>query len=153
MATNQFKEIHFENKLGENLCFCNAGTNALLSSANITSRIRQDHCFCCDLLCGMKDSDPTPIKSTRPLKVFVAQLKPSFRTNRQQDADEFVQCLFISVSWFRFASVFCALGSSSGCTLVRRIKLMVLMLIRVSRIVRLPPSLNRPRIISCCSIY
>ena len=94
MATNQFRGIPYENRRGANLCFCNAGTNALLSSGKITSTIRQRHCYYCDFLYGMKNVAPYPlVKSTRPLKVFVAQLKPSFRTNRQQDADEFVQCL------------------------------------------------------------
>ena len=91
----QFKGLPFENQLGENLCFCNSGTNALLSSEKVTSGIMQDHCFCCDFLYGMKNSTLYPIiKSARPLKAFVAQFKEEFRNNNQQDADEFIQCLF-----------------------------------------------------------
>ena len=94
MAAHQFRGIPFENPIGENLCFCNAAINALLSSEHITSRIRQWHCTYCNFLYGMKNLGPSPLtKSARPLKVFVAQSKPNFRGNRQQDVDEFILCL------------------------------------------------------------
>ena len=49
----QFKGIPLENN-GENLCFCNSGTNALLSSELITSRIFEHHCDTCTILCRLK---------------------------------------------------------------------------------------------------
>ena len=44
---NQFRGIPFEND-GENLCYCNSGSNALLSSEKLTSQIKQDHCLTCE---------------------------------------------------------------------------------------------------------
>ena len=53
--SNQFKGIPLHNN-GENLCFCNSGTNAILSSEQITSRIFQHHCDTCEILCRLKNS-------------------------------------------------------------------------------------------------
>ena len=90
MATNWFNGLPFENNPGENLCYCNSVTNGLLSSAKVKSKIRQDHCFCCDFLYGMYNADFfPPIKSARPLKALVAHSSPNFRSNRQQDCTEF----------------------------------------------------------------
>ena len=91
--TSENKGAYIINKIGENLCYCNAGTNALLSSEKITSEIRQSHCAICDFLFSMKNADPHSKYSTIPLKSFVAYFKHEFDTNEQQDSDEFVQCL------------------------------------------------------------
>ena len=53
--SHQFKGIPLQNN-GENLCFCNSGTNALLSSEQITSRIFHHHCDTCEILCRLKNS-------------------------------------------------------------------------------------------------
>ena len=92
--SNQFTGIPLENN-GENLCFCNSGTNALLSSEQITSRIFQHHCYTCEILCRLKiASTHPPIKLlARPLKEFVAWFLPHFRSKEQQDCDEFLQLI------------------------------------------------------------
>ena len=72
----------------------NKGTNALLSSQAITTSIRQAHCFICDCLFGLINSDPNTVKSARPLKKFVANnFDDDYKTNRQQDCGEFINYL------------------------------------------------------------
>ena len=87
--SNQFKGIPFKNERGENLCYCNSGTNALLSSEKITSQITQEHCevcFACDFLYWMINASPHPrIKSAEPLKALVAEIDPKFDNSEQQD--------------------------------------------------------------------
>ena len=92
--SNQFTGIPLENN-GENLCFCNSGTNALLSSEQITSRIFQHHCDTCDILCRLKFESlhPNITQSDKPLKEFVARFLPHFRSKEQQDCDKFLQCI------------------------------------------------------------
>ena len=94
--SHQFKGIPLQNN-GENLCFCNSGTNALLSSEKITSRIFQNHCDTCGILCRLKNASlyPSVQLSARPLKEFVAQFPGlhHFRSKEQQDCDEFLQCI------------------------------------------------------------
>ena len=90
--SNQFKGIPLQNN-GENLCFCNSGTNSLLSSEQVTSKIYQHHCDTCDILCQLKIASLHPYitQSAKPLKEFVARFLPHFRSKEQQDCDEFLQ--------------------------------------------------------------
>ena len=70
------------------------GTNALLSSQTITTSIRQAHCFICDCLFGLINSDPNTVKSARPLKKFVANnFDDDYKNNKQQDCGEFINYL------------------------------------------------------------
>ena len=88
---NTFRGIPFENN-GENLCYCNSGSNALLSSEKLTSQIRpHDDCLACEFLFRMKDVTPhPPAKSARPPKTFVAQIDTNINGNEQQDVGEFI---------------------------------------------------------------
>ena len=80
--STQFKGIPFKNEEGENLCYCNSGTNGLLSSEKITSQLRQDHCevcFACNFLYWMINSSlHPPVKSAEPLKALVAAIDSNF---------------------------------------------------------------------------
>ena len=81
-----FQGLPFENN-GENLCYCNSGSNALLSCENITSRVNPEHCpSCdsCDFLFGMTNATSKASQSARKLKKFVAKFKPGFSSNKQQ---------------------------------------------------------------------
>ena len=72
------------------------GTNGLLSSSTITSRISQEHCYTCDFLFSLKNSNPFQVQTTRPLKEFVATFKPNsegWDTNGQQDCTEFLEVI------------------------------------------------------------
>ena len=85
----QFNGFCFENPYlsnGEksNLCFANAGTNALLSSQKITSSIKLADCEICDVFHSLINSDQHSIKSARPLKEFIAKFDCDYKTNKQQ---------------------------------------------------------------------
>ena len=94
MTSNGFRGIPFENPKGSNLCYSNASTNALLSSEHITSKIRQQHCLCCDFLHGMKRLGPhPPMQSSFPLKQFASEFRTEFRSSKQQDVAEYIQTI------------------------------------------------------------
>ena len=81
-----FQGLPFEND-GENLCYSNPGANALLSCENITSRVNPEHCLSCDsceFLFRMINVSDLDVKSSKPLKKFVAKFKPNFNSNKQQ---------------------------------------------------------------------
>ena len=81
-----FQGLPFENN-GENLCYSNSGANALLSSENITLRVNPEHCLSCEsceFLFRMINVSDLDVKSSKPLKKFVAKFKPNFNSNKQQ---------------------------------------------------------------------
>ena len=90
MTSNGFRGIPFGNPKGSNVCYANASTNALLSLEHISSKIRQQHCTCCDFLHSMKSLGPHPSRqSSFPLKQFAAD----FRNSKQQDVAEFLETI------------------------------------------------------------
>ena len=98
--SSQFRGIPFRSERGENLCYCNSGTNALLSSEKLTSQLRQEHCeVCpaCDFLYQMMNASSNPrIKSAEPLKALVAGINSEFDSYEQQDVGEFINYVLTS---------------------------------------------------------
>ena len=79
----------------------------MLSTQTITSKIRQNHCYICDFFYGMINSNPYTIKSSKPLKDFVAEIDSDYKTYRQQDVEEFVQYILNNCSIIDGLTKFC----------------------------------------------
>ena len=94
MALPLFQGISFINPKGSNLCYCNSAINCILASNTIVSNISQYHCAYCSFL-YLKLNDPSSDQSSIQLKNWIAQKNPQFRSRRQQDPSEFLNCLII----------------------------------------------------------